>query len=208
MHAAGLQSLTQRVPLPSGVFDSAALAGMVSRSKPAFPPLVRPARSQPSHPGLPRHRMPKRHSNDDSMTGRGELFAAARSRHGIDVGHEPPLNSSGADAPEVDRREVSLRWLGASVLTGLTGGALIGASIYIALQGAVTVAEPPERADALAPRAPVAATRGTTIRKGDKLVRQEMVASAKQGFKATVAIRAGEREVIRVRQFVRLATNL
>ena len=35
-----------------------------------------------------------------------------------------------------------------------------------------------------------------------------MVAIAKQGFKAPVTIRVGDREVIKVRQFVRIATNL
>jgi hypothetical protein len=108
----------------------------------------------------------------------------------------------------VDRRDPNLRWLGASVLTGLTGGALIGASIYIALQGAMTFAEPPEPAAPAAAGRPIPAEQASTARKGDKLVRQEMVASARQAFKAPVTVRAGDREVIRVRQFVRIATNL
>ncbi len=41
---------------------------------------------------------------------------------GIDLGHEPPLNSGGGTAPDIDRRDINLRWLGASVLTGITGG--------------------------------------------------------------------------------------
>ena len=35
-----------------------------------------------------------------------------------------------------------------------------------------------------------------------------MIASAKQAFRAPMTIRAGDREVIKVRQFVRVATNL
>jgi murein DD-endopeptidase MepM/ murein hydrolase activator NlpD len=127
---------------------------------------------------------------------------------GIEVGHEPPLNGSGGAAEDVDRREVNLRWLGASVLTGITGGALIGASIYIALQGALTFATPPERADTAPRRSRAAGADGAVPRKADKLVRQEMVASARHSFKAPTTIRANDREVIRVRQFVRVATNL
>jgi murein DD-endopeptidase MepM/ murein hydrolase activator NlpD len=127
--------------------------------------------------------------------------------NGIEVGHEPPLNGSGGAAEDVDRRDVNLRWLGASVLTGITGGALIGASIYIAMQGALTFATPPERADATPSRSRPAAE-GAGPRKADKLVRQEMVASARHSFKAPTTIRANDREVIRVRQFVRVATNL
>ncbi len=127
---------------------------------------------------------------------------------GTDIGHEPPLNGSGSNAEDVDRRDINLRWLGASVLTGITGGALIGASIYIALQGALTFATPPEKAGTVPGRAPVAGSGGMLSRKADKLVRQEMVASAKYSFKAPTTIRTNEREVIRVRQFVRVATNL
>lgn len=127
---------------------------------------------------------------------------------GIEVGHEPPLNGSGGTAEDVDRRDVNLRWLGASILTGITGGALIGASIYIALQGALTFTTAPERAEPAPARARAAAPGGTAARKADKLVRQEMVASARHSFKAPTTIRTNDREVIRVRQFVRVATNL
>jgi murein DD-endopeptidase MepM/ murein hydrolase activator NlpD len=132
-----------------------------------------------------------------------------RASSGIDLGHEPPLNAAGGSAPEIDKREVSLRWLGASVLTGLTGAGLIGASIYIALQGATTSAMPPERASAPVLRTTDAAERmSNTARKGDKLDRTENTVLAKQSFRAPMTIRSGDREAIKVRQFVRVATNL
>jgi murein DD-endopeptidase MepM/ murein hydrolase activator NlpD len=144
---------------------------------------------------------------DDLPFGRSHSWSGSRAGSGVDLGHEPPLNASGAEAAEIDRRDVNIRWLGASVLTGITGGALIGASIYVALQGVTTSAQPPERAGATASRSADERTTNTA-RKGDKLNRSEMVAAAKQGFKAPMTIRAGDREVIRVRQFVRVATNL
>jgi murein DD-endopeptidase MepM/ murein hydrolase activator NlpD len=150
--------------------------------------------------------MTRARPDDLPRTGRRE--STPRSGHGVDVGHEPPLNGSGGVAEDVDRREVNLRWLGASVLTGITGGALIGASIYIALQGAMIFADPPEAAAPGTGRPTTTAERASAARKGDKLVRQEMVASARQSFRAPVTVRAGDREVIRVRQFVRIATNL
>jgi murein DD-endopeptidase MepM/ murein hydrolase activator NlpD len=132
-------------------------------------------------------------------------FVAAERRFGIDPGHEPALDAFGG-AAEVDRRGVSLRWLGASVLTALTGAALIGGAIYVALQGETTFAELPERVTAAAPRA-VGDDRGAA-RKGDKLVRSEVVAVAKQSFRSPMTLRAGDREVIKVKSFVRIATNL
>ena len=129
---------------------------------------------------------------------------------GIDLGHEPPLNTNGIAAPEIDKWEVNLRWLGASVLTGVTGAVLIGASIYIALEGAMVSALPPERA-ALNGRAPSGINEERTsnlARKADRLNMTENTSSARQSFKAPMTIRNGEREAIKVRQFVRIATNL
>ena len=46
------------------------------------------------------------------------------------------------------------------------------------------------------------------MRKGDKLVRAETVAAAKQTFKAPMTLRSGDRERIVTRSFTRIATGL
>jgi murein DD-endopeptidase MepM/ murein hydrolase activator NlpD len=145
-------------------------------------------------------------SDDDRSTvSRRETLRAAS---GIDLGHEPPLNAAGGNAPEIDRRDINLRWLGASVLTGVTGAVLIGASIYIALEGATTSANPPERA-ALGPvRGGERENASIAPRKADRLNLTENTVLARQSFKAPMTIRNGDREAIKVRQFVRIATNL
>ncbi|MBJ6127072.1 M23 family metallopeptidase [Microvirga splendida] len=149
------------------------------------------------------------HLPPDDSHAKGARRDAAHLSSGIDLGHEPPLNSSGVAAPEVDKWEVNLRWLGASVLTGVTGAALIGASIYITFEGAAISALPPERA-ALSGRAASSKEERTTnvARKADRLNMTENTVSARQSFKAPMTIRNGEREAIKVRQFVRVATNL
>lgn len=146
---------------------------------------------------------------DDSHAG-GAYRNAPHLSSGIDLGHEPPLNSSGSIAPEIDKWEVNLRWLGASVLTGVTGAALIGASIYITFEGATVSALPPEKAS-LSGRASAAKDEeraSNVARKADRLNMTENTVSARQSFKAPMTIRNGEREAIKVRQFVRVATNL
>jgi murein DD-endopeptidase MepM/ murein hydrolase activator NlpD len=45
-------------------------------------------------------------------------------------------------------------------------------------------------------------------RKGDRLIRSETGTAARQSFRAPMTIRSGEREAIKVRHFVRVATNL
>jgi len=131
-----------------------------------------------------------------------------RALSGVDLGHEPPLDPNGGAAAEVDRRDINLRWLGASVLTGVTGAALIGASIYIALEGATTSALPPERASVDIPSRPGEERASNAARKGDRLNLTEHTNLARQSFRAPMTIRNGDREAIKVRHFVRVATNL
>jgi murein DD-endopeptidase MepM/ murein hydrolase activator NlpD len=122
-------------------------------------------------------------------------------------GNEPPLEIGTPQTVALTRRALNARWLGASVLTGLAGAALLGSAIYISSEGEITFAEPAERAPAALPRNADEAG-PSAARKADKLVRSEATASAKQSFRAPVTLRAGEREVIKLRSFVRLATSL
>ena len=111
--------------------------------------------------------MSKKHPDDGGRSGRSEIRSRARRlRHRL--GHEPPLSVSGADAADIDRRDVNTRWLGASVLTGITGGALIGASIYVALEGATIVGAAARAGRPTAGRGRAAASgRARRCRKGD-----------------------------------------
>ncbi len=114
-----------------------------------------------------------------------------------------------ADAPSLSgpasppRQALNLRWLAGSLLTAVAGAGLIGLALSLAsVDGIVPV--PPERAvpshgDGGA---------GDAARKGDRLVRDEMIVAAKTAFKAPMSERAGEREVIRVHSYVQIATEL
>jgi murein DD-endopeptidase MepM/ murein hydrolase activator NlpD len=122
----------------------------------------------------------------------------------IDLGVAAPINQPDAKDAELDRRGVSWRWLFASALIGAFGVTLIGSAIFISFDGDTSFAEPPETAFVAGP----SASGETAGRKGDKLVAQRSVASAKQVVRAPISQRIGEREVTRVRPFVRLAANL
>ncbi|MDP4005159.1 M23 family metallopeptidase [Methylobacterium sp. NEAU K] len=126
---------------------------------------------------------------------------------GVGRGVQPPLDLLGADAAQIDRRAVNLRWLCASSLTGLTGAGLIAAALHVSLQGDVSFAAIPEKATIVA--RPQPSESGANIaRKGDRLVRNLMIASAKQSFRAPVTVRLGDREIIKAKAFVRITTPL
>lgn len=114
----------------------------------------------------------------------------------------PSLPASPA-ASRPPRQALNLRWLAGSLLTGITGAGLIGVALFLAAADGV-VATPPERA--LPPHGEGGS--GDVARKGDRLVRDEMIVATKTAFKAPMSERAGEREVIRVHAYVQIATEL
>ncbi|GHE68936.1 membrane protein [Camelimonas fluminis] len=126
-----------------------------------------------------------------------------------DIGNEPPLNPGGISAPRVDRRAVSPRWFSGAVLTGVSGVALIGSAIYVSLESDASVLRTPEmvnasyRASGTPGEAPVVSTR-----RADRLVRFEITPGARQNFKSPMTLRVGAMEVIKVRNFVRVASPL
>lgn len=121
----------------------------------------------------------------------------------VDLGIEPPITPAGGSPAGMDRRGVSLRWLAACLLVGSCGAALLGGAILVAVRGDTSFVERPETVTARQ-----ATSAGGGARKGDKLVAEQPIASARQTVRAPMSQRLGDREVIRVRPFVRLATNL
>ncbi|WP_018260522.1 M23 family metallopeptidase [Methylobacterium sp. WSM2598] len=109
-------------------------------------------------------------------------------------------------------QKVSLRWLAACLLTGIAGAALLGLALDLAASDGI-VAVPPDlalhpRAEAGVPGEAGTAPAEFAARKGDRLVRDEVVVAAKREFRAPLSETVGEREVIRVHQVVQVATDL
>jgi murein DD-endopeptidase MepM/ murein hydrolase activator NlpD len=121
----------------------------------------------------------------------------------MDLGLDPPIDGGGG-GPEM--RGVSIRWLSGVVLTLFAGAGLISAAAYASLDHRSSVAEP-ARVAAAAPREPVDEP-GVNPRKADRLVKSVDIVAARQTYRTPVAIRAGDREVIRQRAFTRVATPL
>ncbi len=127
-------------------------------------------------------------------------------REPIEIGDDPPLFVGGGSAL-VDRRRVSVQWLSGTILTGLCGAALMGGAVYAALDGEARFAADPERIEqhqrgAIGERAQIA-------RKSDRLPHAGEVNSARHVIRVSTTTRGpGDREVVRVRPFVRVASNL
>lgn len=124
----------------------------------------------------------------------------------VALGDEPPIEADGGRRSEDDHRRISIHWLAGTILTGLSGAALIGAAAFSSLDRQTYQAETPQAAQIVRKDDRGDAT--VNPRKGDRLVKAVDIVAAKQSFKAPIAVRAGDREIIRTSTFTRVATSL
>ena len=124
----------------------------------------------------------------------------------IDLGNEPPLGLDLADEEPVDPRRISIRWLAATVLTALSGASLMSGAVYAALDGEYRFASLPEIARLALKTA--GDRLSNTTSKADRISLLGEHALARQIIRVSTTTKSGDREIVRVRPFVRVATNL
>jgi murein DD-endopeptidase MepM/ murein hydrolase activator NlpD len=131
----------------------------------------------------------------------------ARPHHAVDLGPLPPIVTRDAAGGLPGGRNLSVRWLSGTVLAALASTSLMGGTLYAAIEGrpgrvAVIGAEAVTRGVAIAPAT------GDLVAKGDLLVPEEGPPPARQILQASTVTRDGEREYIRSRPFMRIASPL
>lgn len=124
----------------------------------------------------------------------------------IDLGNEPPLGLDLHDEEPVDPRRISIRWLAATVLTALSGASLMSGAVYAALDGEYRFASLPEIARIVLKTA--GERLSNTTSKADRISLLGEHVLARQVIRVSTTTRSGDREIVRVRPFVRVATNL
>jgi murein DD-endopeptidase MepM/ murein hydrolase activator NlpD len=126
----------------------------------------------------------------------------------IDLGHEPPLSVDGSEAAVIDRRRVSVQWFSGTILTGLCGAALIGGAVFASLDGEMTFAKVPERVEGALRGAFGANDKTASLRKSDRLPPPGETTAARNVVRVSTVTRVGNRDVMRVRPFIRISGNL
>ncbi|MGE5772074.1 MAG: M23 family metallopeptidase [Hyphomicrobiales bacterium] len=141
----------------------------------------------------------------DQTRSRGAI--RSRQADAIELGNEPPLSVDGGSSGFVDRRRVSVQWFAGTILTALSGAALMGGAVFTSLDGETNFASLPERVEvALRGALGVGAEKGA--HKSDRLPTAEEPSFARQVIRVSTINRVGNHEVVRVRPFVRIAGNL
>nr|WP_249159702.1 M23 family metallopeptidase [Bradyrhizobium tropiciagri] len=126
----------------------------------------------------------------------------------IDLGHEPPLSVDGTEAAVIDRRRVSVQWFSGTILTGLCGAALIGGAVFASLDGEMTFAKVPERVEGALRGAFTGNDRVVSLHKGDRLPPPSESSASRSVVRVSTATRVGNRDVMRVRPYIRISGNL
>lgn len=126
----------------------------------------------------------------------------------IDLGHEPPLSVDGTEAAVIDRRRVSVQWFSGTILTGLCGAALIGGAVFASLDGETNFAKLPERVESALRGGVSANDRQASLHKSDRLPPPSDASVARQVVRVSTVTRVGNRDVMRVRPFIRISGNL
>ncbi|MBB4232737.1 M23 family metallopeptidase [Rhizobium mongolense] len=121
------------------------------------------------------------------------------------LGNEPPLLADGRRAP--DKREVSLRWLSGTFLTGITSSVLMGVALFAALDGRQQLAIPAEAFASINTHEDSAVTRG------GRLIAPAIAAkpSDRAIMEVSTVVHDGDKEIVRRQPFshvkMRLAAN-
>jgi murein DD-endopeptidase MepM/ murein hydrolase activator NlpD len=126
-----------------------------------------------------------------------------------ELGNEPPLSVDGGNAHLIDRRRISVQWFAGTILTAVSGAALMGGAVFTSLDGETNFAALPERVElALRGAIGAASERLGVARKSDRLPTAEDATVARQLIRVSTMSKVGNHEVVRVRPFVRVAGNL
>jgi murein DD-endopeptidase MepM/ murein hydrolase activator NlpD len=108
----------------------------------------------------------------------------------------------------IDRRRVSVQWFSGTILTGLCGAALIGGAVFASLDGEMTFAKVPERVEGALRGAFGANDKTASLHKSDRLPPPSDSSAARNVIRVSMATRVGNRDVMRVRPFIRISGNL
>ncbi len=121
------------------------------------------------------------------------------------LGNEPPILADGRRAP--DRREVSLRWLSGTFLTGITSSVLMGVALFAALDGRQQLAIP---AEAYAAADAHTDDNGLQVTRGGRLVAPAIAAKPadRSILEVSTVSHDGEKEVVRRQPFAHVKMAL
>jgi murein DD-endopeptidase MepM/ murein hydrolase activator NlpD len=118
------------------------------------------------------------------------------------LGNDAPILADGRRAP--DRREISLRWLSGTFLTGITSSILMGVALFAALDGRQQLAIPAEAFAALPSHSSDGVSRGKRLL-GGKVVAKP---TGRKVMEVATLVKEGNKEIVRRQPFSHVLMTL
>jgi murein DD-endopeptidase MepM/ murein hydrolase activator NlpD len=127
----------------------------------------------------------------------------------IHLGNEPPLSVDGGVGGLIDRRRLSVQWFSGTILTGLCGAALMGGAVFASLDGETNFASAPEQVES-ALRGAISSIGDhlSALRKTDRLPAMIEPSVARQALRIPTSSHVRDREMVRMRPYMRVTGNL
>lgn len=124
------------------------------------------------------------------------------------IGADAPILAEGRRTP--DRREVSLRWLSGTFLTGVTASILMGVALFAALEGRQMLTTPAEASAMTRPDRDDNSGRLTAVTKGKRLIAAAIAAKPadKAVMEVPTVVIEGDNQVVRKRPFAHVKMAL
>ena len=122
------------------------------------------------------------------------------------LGNEAPILADGRRAP--DRREISLRWLSGTFLTGITSSILMGVALFAAMDGRQQLATPAEAS--VRPESAPKEKGAANASRGARLFTTTIASKPtdKKVMDVSTVVKEGEKEVIRKQPFAHVKMSL
>ncbi len=118
------------------------------------------------------------------------------------LGNDAPILADGRRAP--DRREISLRWLSGTFLTGITSSILMGVALFAALDGRQQLAIPAEAFAAIPKHDNDSVSRGKRLLGGNVIA----MPTDRKVLEVATMVKEGNREVVRRQPFSHVKMTL
>ena len=120
------------------------------------------------------------------------------------MGDQPPLLAGGRKPP--DKREISLRWLSGTFMTGITSSLLMGVALFGALEGREQLAIPAEAMAA----ADLDSGASGSVEKGSRLIQSVVTAKPvdRAIMEVSTMVRDGDHDVVRRQPFAHVKIAL
>lgn len=123
----------------------------------------------------------------------------------VDLGDHPPLVMQGDQHVLRDKRQVSVRWLSGTVLTGLTSVALMGGALMTAIDGQYSVSAATGGVNALDQVSSRDLAKGG---KSDRISKAATEYANKQIIDVNVVTREGDKEFIKMKPYAFMTSTL